>query len=839
MSEKNKPVRGVIVQCRLSSSRLPGKAMYEIGDRPLISWTLRAMKKVSADFYIVATDEESGPTLEKVCKEEGYDCFTGPLEDVLERFCLVVRKYNIDTVVRATGDNPFLFYEAASESADEFDSLRGTENECAYLTYSGLPHGSGVEIFDGNSLLKAAAMTDDPYDHEHAGPAFYRHQDKFRCLFKPAEKKYFAPSLRTTIDTYGDFLRAVEVYNSFCVKNETDKISEPLSYEEVLSISSKPEIQKPVIFIPSVKPGRGTGHLVRCLQMAKETSAFVYIEDSSLQKKFDSSFSAKIELLVENAINNGLRKNQIINRLPEKAFNCTYIADTFALEKPLVEYLKDSTLVALDDSSVYKDKCDYVLDIIPSIKNNYKPNIQNIGFLNLPPKADKTKIFELKDIKKILVCFGGEDPAGLAVPVAELCRKIIPFAEVTLVTGTQVNSDSKLICKKSIPNLKDHLFEYDLVCTHYGLTAFESLSSGTGVILFPTTKLHKKLSEKYGFANSDLKHFDKAFLNEVVSNGKIYNEKFFVSNGYDDKNPNRNLISSFVNILASGKKYSCPICGKNPLEKNGEIVSRNETRTYRRCPSCKMVYISYSCVPETKYEKEYFFESYRNQYGKTYKEDFENIKSSCVKRVSEINRWFKPGSDTSVLDIGCAYGPFLKAASENGWNVYGTDICDDAVESVKKDLGFEACVSAFPDIDVDKEFGKTQFDAVTMWYVIEHFQDLKTVLEKVSSLVKKGGIFAFSTPSGEGVSAVTNKDHFYTISPTDHFSVWEPHKADKILRRFGFKVLNSISTGHHPERFPEIKESGATPGSPEWNRIMKKSLSKNLGDTVEIYCRKI
>lgn len=181
----------------------------------------------------------------------------------------------------------------------------------------------------------------------------------------------------------------------------------------------------------------------------------------------------------------------------------------------------------------------------------------------------------------------------------------------------------------------------------------------------------------------------------------------------------------------------------------------------------------------------------------------------------------------------------MKAASEKGWNVYGTDICDDAVESVKNELGFKACVSAFPEIDTEKEFCKKEFDAVTMWYVIEHFQNLKSVLEKAGSLVKKGGVFAFSTPSGEGVSAVTDKDHFYLISPTDHYSVWEPSRAEKILKKFGFSVVKTVSTGHHPERFPEIKKSGAKPGSREWEKVMKKSLRKNLGDTVEIYCVKI
>ena len=55
----------------------------------------------------------------------------------------------------------------------------------------------------------------------------------------------------------------------------------------------------------------------------------------------------------------------------------------------------------------------------------------------------------------------------------------------------------------------------------------------------------------------------------------------------------------------------------------------------------------------------------------------------------------------------------------------------------------------------------------------------------------------------------------------------------------GFEVVKIVSTGHHPERFPYIKKSGAERGSLKWNLIDAYSHARGLGDTVEIYCRKI
>ena len=172
----------VIIQCRTSSTRLPGKALKLLGGKPVLEWTLNSMRKVCADRYIVATDEASYDELLPVVQRCGWELFAGPLEDVLERYCIVIRSIKCRTVLRATADNPFLFYEAAELLCTEFEK-QSEISKCDYMTWTGLPHGSGVEIFRADSLLEAAAATTDPYDREHVGPALYNHKNKFTKFY--------------------------------------------------------------------------------------------------------------------------------------------------------------------------------------------------------------------------------------------------------------------------------------------------------------------------------------------------------------------------------------------------------------------------------------------------------------------------------------------------------------------------------------------------------------------------------------------------------------------------------------------------------------------------------
>lgn len=182
--------------------------------------------------------------------------------------------------------------------------------------------------------------------------------------------------------------------------------------------------------------------------------------------------------------------------------------------------------------------------------------------------------------------------------------------------------------------------------------------------------------------------------------------------------------------------------------------------------------------------------------------------------------------------------PVLAAASEKGWLPYGTDISETVIEYVRSELLFPAVQSEFPEFDSAKEFGINLFDSVTMWYVIEHFSNLKSILEKVSSLLKTGGIFAFSTPSAEGVSGKKNTSEFFKNSPSDHYTIWEPSKTAKILKQFGFEVVKIVSTGHHPERFPKNKNKDMSKNDLLYKYYSTLSHFMKLGDTFEVYCRK-
>ncbi|MBP5283863.1 MAG: methyltransferase domain-containing protein [Treponema sp.] len=820
------------VQCRISSTRLPGKAVLDLGGKTVLDWCLASMRKVQADEYYVATDAESEPSLKEIAERNGFKVFVGSLNDVLDRYCSLISHVKADIVVRATADNPFLFYEAAQALLELYVQKKEAEN-IDYITWKGLPHGSGIEIFSARSLLKARTLTDMPYDHEHVGPSLYNHPENFKSLFVPAPQQWNYPELRTTIDTDFDYRRAQKTVNFI---SHGTRVNEPYTCEQIVNAFKNDFISKPVLFIPSVVRGHGTGHLRRCISAALQTGGDIYIDRNAT---LDSGN------VLDSAFASGLNKWQVTDRLPQKGEYALIVTDCFKTEGELLKQLSAlSNVVSIDDGGENVNCADYLLDIIPGIQDNPSVNLRDYSFIDLPSNrktSERPSSFE--GIKNVLVCLGGEDPEGLALPAAKALAVL--HKNVTAVVKDPASSEVLLTDEekkyvyltKCIPDLKEKLYGYDLVVTHFGLTAFEAAAAGCALLLLGTTPLHLELARKYGFASLDKGDInDSSVLRACSDVNALYPALKGITGGQGRQ------LGSYITALSKGRRFACPVCRSYESVPEDPVESRVPSRTFRRCRKCSMLYMAWTSDEEnTDYNESYFFDDYKKQYGRTYLEDFDSIKAQCLRRMGEIKTVYdrvKPAGEyrPSLLDVGCAFGPCLAAASQEGWNVFGTDISEEAVSYVRNTLNFPAANAAFPDIDTIKEFSRDKFDALTMWYVIEHFQDLDSVLKAVSRHLNKGGIFAFSTPSAGGVSARYNPEGFFTYSPKDHYTLWEPKRAAAVLKRYGFKLCKTVITGHHPERFPGMNDVSRS--SLKFSVYSAVSRLFGLGDTFEVYCVK-
>lgn len=200
-------IKAVFLQARLGSSRLPGKALLPLYGKTIIEHVMEALLSVKADFHVLLTDKDSYSSLSPLCRKTGFDIFRGPGEDVLSRYNLAAEKYKVDTIIRATGDNPVVSAKLANEIAIQHEKEEGD-----YSGYLGIPLGTGVEIIRTSALKKAFTLSVDPYEREHVCPYLYRRADKFKLIRPEVESSFFFPQGRVTLDTERDFLFLQRLY---------------------------------------------------------------------------------------------------------------------------------------------------------------------------------------------------------------------------------------------------------------------------------------------------------------------------------------------------------------------------------------------------------------------------------------------------------------------------------------------------------------------------------------------------------------------------------------------------------------------------------------------------
>ena len=197
----------IVLQARIDSSRLPGKSLLPLGGKPLIFRVMEALNRVPAALRVLACPEDAADAFAPLAAEAGFTLFTGPKDDVLARYCLALRRFGIRYAIRATGDNPFVFADAAAAINAEAMAL-GAD----YGGYSGLPLGAGVEAISANALLRAEAEAASAHDREHVCPYLYTHPALFRLHRPLAPLRWQGADIRLTVDTAQDYERAQNLF---------------------------------------------------------------------------------------------------------------------------------------------------------------------------------------------------------------------------------------------------------------------------------------------------------------------------------------------------------------------------------------------------------------------------------------------------------------------------------------------------------------------------------------------------------------------------------------------------------------------------------------------------
>lgn len=193
----------IIVQARMTSTRLPGKVLLPLAGVPMLTRLVQRLRRVQrADAIVIATTTNAtDDAIAMLCNTLGVPCHRGSEHDVLSRYADAARLHGADVVVRITSDCPLIDPALIDRVIAAYQE--GGSDYVSNMLPPTWPYGMAVEVYSATALQQAHAGATQVAEREHVTPFIYGHPERYRLrnVASPVDLSQH----RWTVDTPEDY----------------------------------------------------------------------------------------------------------------------------------------------------------------------------------------------------------------------------------------------------------------------------------------------------------------------------------------------------------------------------------------------------------------------------------------------------------------------------------------------------------------------------------------------------------------------------------------------------------------------------------------------------------
>lgn len=214
-----------------------------------------------------------------------------------------------------------------------------------------------------------------------------------------------------------------------------------------------------------------------------------------------------------------------------------------------------------------------------------------------------------------------------------------------------------------------------------------------------------------------------------------------------------------------------------------------------RCKNCGLEYTNTSpdiTTLENIYSEKYFSSKGKGTSYFDYILEEKAMAINAKRRLQNICRLKNPSVGSRLLDVGCATGVFIEAAS-GLYGASGVELSEFASAYARDKKGLQVKTGTLSGANFPDKY----FDVVTMWDVIEHLRSPLEDLAEVRRVIKDDGIFVISTGDVRSLFARICGRHWHLYNPEQHLSYFSKKTVGLMLAKAGFRVLRIGKDGNY------------------------------------------
>jgi len=225
----------VIVQARMTSTRLPGKVLMDLAGKPMLERQLERLARCERadEIMLATTTNATDDPLAELAARLDLRCHRGSEHDVLDRYAGAARAAAAGVVVRVTSDCPLI---DPAETDLVIEALTPKVDYAANVIERDLPRGLDVEALWRDTLERVDRMATSAPAREHV--TYFIHSERpdlFAC--SAVRRPFDAADLRWTVDAPEDLELVRRLYD------ELGLAERPLPLADVIAhVRAHPEL---------------------------------------------------------------------------------------------------------------------------------------------------------------------------------------------------------------------------------------------------------------------------------------------------------------------------------------------------------------------------------------------------------------------------------------------------------------------------------------------------------------------------------------------------------------------------------------------------------------------
>lgn len=210
---------GAIILSRFNSSRLPGKALMNVGEKTVLGHIIHSLKQnLSLEVIVATSNEATDDPIASWCLDQNVNCFRGSLNNVAERFLECATANELDYALRINGDNFCVCKSLIQDTikvckSNQFDLISNVIER----TY---PFGMSVEALKVRfyqSLI--TKINTKEYYKEHVTSYLYEHLNEINSCSLLNKEYPKLKGVKLALDTKEDYVKILKLYKYLHANN--------------------------------------------------------------------------------------------------------------------------------------------------------------------------------------------------------------------------------------------------------------------------------------------------------------------------------------------------------------------------------------------------------------------------------------------------------------------------------------------------------------------------------------------------------------------------------------------------------------------------------------------